>query len=85
MHQHPDAPTPGPSTTAHRLPSGAVQVGNYTVAARPGRVYLAEEGEPGGLQPAAARALAAALVAAAGQAERAQAAGDHGQQRVGAA
>jgi hypothetical protein len=52
------------------MPSGAVAVAGHVVAARPGRVYLAPDGEPGGLRPDAARALAAALEAAATAAER---------------
>jgi hypothetical protein len=58
--------------TDHAAPSGprttlpVVRVAGWTIATRPGRIYLHGEGEdPGQLQSATARAIAAALWAAA--------------------
>jgi hypothetical protein len=63
MQHHPHAPSPGASTTTRRLPSGAIQVGPWTVAARPGRVYLAAEPDADtDLRPDVAIDLAAALL-----------------------
>jgi hypothetical protein len=58
-------------STPRQLPSGAVEVGGWVVGRRDGRVYLHAEGDPGGLRPAAAHALAVALACAASQADRA--------------
>jgi hypothetical protein len=61
------------SAGARRLPSGAVEVaGSWTVAVRPGRVYLHPTGLDGALQPGAALELAAELHQAALDAERAE-------------
>jgi hypothetical protein len=54
-----------------RLPTGAVEVAGWVVGRRDGRVYLHAEGDPGGLRPAPAHALAVALATAASQADRA--------------
>lgn len=65
MHAHP-APPPGGASTTRRLPSGAAQVGPWTISSRPGRVYLhADPAADSDLRPAAAVDLAAALLDAA--------------------
>jgi hypothetical protein len=59
--------SPGP----RQLPSGAVAIGPWTIAARPGRVYLSvDPAADGDLSTGAAYEMAAAIHHAAGLAER---------------
>jgi hypothetical protein len=60
--------------TRPRRAARAVQVAGWTVASRPGRVYLHADGDVGALRPDVARELAAELHEAAREADGAKAA-----------
>jgi hypothetical protein len=67
---------PDPALPASGAPTQTVDC--WRVRARRGRVYLTTDGEPGGLRPEWARALAAALESAADVAEATTATAERG-------